>query len=353
MADLSDLLTEVSADAPCGENLEYDNARIALDSNIQGTPENQFSGEKALPPNWRDIQRDSQALLRKSKDLQVMLYLIRALIPTEGIKGFRDGLSLLTQSLNLFWEHLHPQLDPDDGLDPTLRVNILEELASLELIIQSLSHAILVESKSMGQFSLRDIQYATDKLPTPEHLSKPDINTIKAAFLDADLEQVKQTYQAITESITFAENIESFVAEKVGSTNGPNLEALKSFLKELRHNVEQLAESRLSGESDIEQPEEGQEGGEVTGVSAARDSSKGQPYIAGKISSRHDVIKALDSICLYYHEYEPSSPVPVLLERAKYLVTADFMAIVKNMLPDALGQLELLKGPDPNEDSNY
>lgn len=353
MANLSDLLTAVSAEAPCGENLEYDNARIALDTNIQGTPENQFSGEKAQPPNWREIQRDAQALLRKSKDLQVTLYLIRALIPTEGIKGFRDGLSLLTQLLNLFWDQLHPQLDPDDGLDPTLRVNILEELASPELIIKPLSHAMLVESKSIGQFCLRDIQYATDKLPTPEHLSKPDINTIKAAFLGADLEDVKQTYHAINESLKLSENIESFVAEKVGSTNGPNLDTLKSFLKELRHHVEQLAESRLSGEGDIEQPEQGQASGETPEVSAARDSSKGQPYIAGKISSRHDAIKALDSICQYYREYEPSSPVPVLLERAKYLVTADFMAIVKNMLPDALGQLELLKGPDPNEDSNY
>ncbi|MGR8928991.1 MAG: type VI secretion system protein TssA [Gammaproteobacteria bacterium] len=352
MTDLSNLLTEISPGGPCGENLEYDNARIALDTNIQGTPENQFTGEKAQPPAWRDIQKEAKSLLLRSKDLQVMLYLIRALIPTDGINGFRDGINLLSASLNGYWDHLHPQLDPSDGLDPTLRVNILEELNSLEFVIQPLSRAVLVDSKSIGQFALRDIQYATDKLPTPESATKPDLNTIKAAFQEADLEQVKQTYQAITESIALAETIESFVAEKVGVTNGPNLDNLRSLLKELRHYVQEMAESRLSEDSETESLDEQDSSGINPSSAGTQLPAKGQSFVAGKISSRHDVIKALDSVCLYYREFEPSSPVPVLLERAKYLATADFMAIVKNMLPDALGQLEILKGPDPNEDQN-
>ncbi|MGR8932625.1 MAG: type VI secretion system protein TssA [Gammaproteobacteria bacterium] len=347
MADLSDLLSEISPDAPCGENLEYDSARIALDTNIQGTPENQFTGENAQPPNWRDIQKDSIALLHRTKDLQVILYLIRALIPTEGIKGFRDGLSLLEQSLSLFWEQIHPQLDPDDDLDPTLRVNILEELVNSEYILQPLSHAMLVVSKSVGCFSLRDIQYASDKLPTPEHLNRPEINTIKAAFLDVAPEEISETYQAITEAITATAGIETFVGGQVGSTNGPNLEALQSLLKELRFNVEEFAESKLSGGGEDEQA------GEAAEDSTSARPAKGQAFAGGKITSRHEVIKALEAICTYYKEYEPSSPVPVLLERAKYLVTADFLSIVKNMMPDALGQLELIKGPDPDASSDY
>ncbi len=69
----------------------------------------------------------------------------------------------------------------------------------------------------------------------------------------------------------------------------------------------------------------------------------------GAIANRQDVLKTLDAICKYYAEYEPSSPVPVLLQRAKFLVTADFAAIVQNLLPDALSQLEVFKGPDPNQ----
>jgi type VI secretion system protein ImpA len=42
--------------------------------------------------------------------------------------------------------------------------------------------------------------------------------------------------------------------------------------------------------------------------------------------------------------------VPILLQRAKKLVTADFMQIVQNLLPDGLSQLEQIKGPDPDAD---
>lgn len=349
MADLSELLIEISADAPAGENLEYDGSRIALDTNIQGTPENQFTGEAAQPPNWRDILKESQALLRKSKDLQVLLYLIRSLIPLEGIKGFRDGLSLLDQLLNLYWDSLHPQLDPDDNLDPTFRVNILEELVNPELILQPLSLEMIVESKTVGRFSLRDIHYAIDKLPTPEAITKPEINTIRAAFLDVDENALNEMHQAIIDSLNLTDSIESFVGYQVGSSNGPNLESLKSLLKDLRYQFEQLAGSRLAGEVDLDSSE----GDMAAGDGFTGQTGNSQAYVPGKITSRHEVIKALDSICKYYSEYEPSSPVPMLLERAKYLATADFMTVIKNMLPDALAQLEIIKGPDPNASSDY
>lgn len=348
MVDLSELLAEISPDSPCGENLEYDNARIALDASIQGTPENQFTGEKAQPPVWREVQKEALALLRKSKDLQVMLYLIRALIALEGISGFRDGVKLLEDLLAMYWDDLHPQLDPDDGLDPTLRINILEELASHELVLQPLSMAMLVESKSVGRYCLRDIHYATDKIPSPESNNKPEINTIKAAFLDVDQNDLICSYQAITQTIQSIANLESLVVDKVGGTNAANLDALKALLKEIRHHFDQLAGDRLKA------PETAEVDAQVVeddSDSAQQMSPTGKGFVAGKITSRRDVINALDSVCKYYRDYEPSSPVPIFIERAKYLVTADFMEVVRNMLPDAVNQLELIKGPEQNDGS--
>ncbi|MNN97050.1 hypothetical protein D3C81_2161350 [compost metagenome] len=57
------------------------------------------------------------------------------------------------------------------------------------------------------------------------------------------------------------------------------------------------------------------------------------------------MLKTLDRILAYYARHEPSSPVPVLLTRAKTLVTADFAAIVRNLIPDGLSQFENLRGP--------
>ncbi|WKJ90873.1 type VI secretion system protein TssA [Methylomonas montana] len=343
MADLSGLLDEISADSPCGENLEYDSARVALDTNIQGTPENQFTGEKAQPPNWRDIEKQAISLLQKSKDLQVVLYLIRAEANLGGIVGFRDGVDLLEHSLVNYWDSIHPRLDPDDGLDPTLRVNILEELNSFELVLRPLSLAMLVESKSLGRFCLRDIQYATDKVDVPAGVIKPEISVVRAAFLDVDAETLNASYRAIVDSIDSIQRIDDLINQKVGIGQGADLSQTKSLLKEIRAVVEQFAGERLAGEAAPAELEPDGEEASGSGVSAAA-----RPQLAGAIQSRHEVLKALDMLCKYYAEYEPSSPVPILLRRAKYLATADFMDIIQNLVPDAISQIDAIKGPDLN-----
>ena len=70
------------------------------------------------------------------------------------------------------------------------------------------------------------------------------------------------------------------------------------------------------------------------------------PRPTGDIATRDDVLRSLDKILAYYTRHEPSSPLPVLLNRAKNLVHADFAAIVRNLIPDGMSQFENLRGPD-------
>jgi len=70
------------------------------------------------------------------------------------------------------------------------------------------------------------------------------------------------------------------------------------------------------------------------------------PAALRAINSRGDVIRAIDLICAYYAQHEPSSPVPILLERAKRLVAKDFMDILRDLAPDGVAQLEMIRGPE-------
>ena len=63
--NISDLVNEISEESPCGSDLEYDSGRLALNDEIQGTPEDQFSGQKFEPPNWREIQKQAISLREK------------------------------------------------------------------------------------------------------------------------------------------------------------------------------------------------------------------------------------------------------------------------------------------------
>jgi type VI secretion system protein ImpA len=78
----------------------------------------------------------------------------------------------------------------------------------------------------------------------------------------------------------------------------------------------------------------GSNGGATT--SEAADAQAGTVAI-GNIKSRQDAIRALDAVAEYFRRNEPSSPIPLIVDRAKRLVAKDFLEVLADIAPDALG----------------
>lgn len=72
--------------------------------------------------------------------------------------------------------------------------------------------------------------------------------------------------------------------------------------------------------------------------------------LSGQITSNQDIHKALDMIIVYYEQNEPSSPVPLLLKRAKRLVGRTFVDIIRNISPDAMPQVQMVSGEEEPAD---
>ena len=67
----------------------------------------------------------------------------------------------------------------------------------------------------------------------------------------------------------------------------------------------------------------------------------------GAIKSPNDVLRAMDLINEYYARNEPSSPVPLFVNRAKRLVSADFMTIMNDMATTGMEEVRAISGlPD-------
>jgi type VI secretion system protein ImpA len=56
------------------------------------------------------------------------------------------------------------------------------------------------------------------------------------------------------------------------------------------------------------------------------------------------VIRLIDKICDYYRDNEPSSPVPLLLKRARRVVTMDFLELLRELVPSGLQEAEMIGG---------
>jgi type VI secretion system protein ImpA len=77
------------------------------------------------------------------------------------------------------------------------------------------------------------------------------------------------------------------------------------------------------------------------GAAAAAPPPRG---LSGDILTREDVVKALDKICEYYARHEPASPVPLMAQRCKKLVTMSFFEILNEVAPDSVKQAQLVVG---------
>lgn len=341
--NLEALLQPVSADRPCGEDCEYDPTFQAMEQAAEGQPERRMgnSVEPAVEPDWKTVKAQALDLLGRTKDLRVGVYLSRALLHTDGWPGWADGLTWLAEALHTYWESIYPQIDPDDN-DSTFRVNSFIPLVHQDLAIAELRNVPLVSSRAVGRFSLRDIDIASGKITVSVGAKNelPQMNAVNAAFSDVDIEQLQTTAEALNRSLAAVVRINDQLTEQLGASEAPDLSALIDELRDASGTINARLSER--GVTVVDSPSE-DPAGEPQPV-AAVDGAPAVP-ISGSVNSRQDVAQMLDKICEYYGRHEPSSPVPLLLIRAKKLVFKDFLDILKDVAPDAVAQVEALRGP--------
>lgn len=236
--NVSEYLEPLSTEAPCGDNLEYDPAFMALEIEVKGIPEQQI-GDVVIPgepPKWEQVEKNTLALLHRTRDLRLLVILAQAAVHTSGLSGLNQCLTLITSFLEQQWEKIHPQLDPDEDNDLTQRINILIGLCDFDKMIQPINKIPLVESRVFGQFSLRDVHIATGKLTVVEEEGGlPQLAEIEAAFKEIDLADLQSKTDIVADCVTQIDRIEAVIATQIGDANTPSFSPLRDVLQKIYH----------------------------------------------------------------------------------------------------------------------
>src|SRR5262245_20329260 len=336
MISADQLLTPVSAEKPCGDDISYDPQFIELETLMRGKPETQFSA--AEEPNWKALRERCLELWKKSKDLRVATALAVAELKMDGFAGFRESLALINGLIEKNWNELYPLLDPADGNDPTQRVNIIASLAAPAAtfgdpmkMIERLREAPLANSPRMGRFGLADILRSEAGKPGPDNKPPPSASQLQAAFQDTSAEELQKLGQTITDCVAFAGKLDELLTNAVGSGKAADLGLLKDSLSDIRKHLGTYLGEPAPGEAAAE------------GAPAAAGGATAKA-ITGDIQTRQDVIRMFDKICAYYARSEPSSPVPFLVKRARRLAEKNFLEIIDDLNPEAIEQINKITG---------
>ena len=337
--DLETLLAPVNPDDPCGADLEYDPGFAEMERLTQGKPEQQI-GTTIVPaegPDWKVVQKMATELLGKSKDLRVAGHLTKALLSNSGWSGFATGLGLLRGLVERYWDGVHPKLDPGDDNDPTMRLNVFASFAD-SAVLSVVRATPLVSSRAVGRFSLKDLEVAAGDVPAPagDGAAAATMATIEGAVMECELAGLESTVTALRACLDAVAGLETAVSAKVDASAAVSFGKLPVLLRK--------AESFLGNR--LAQRTAGGEAGQGNGAGAMPGADGGAPVrsFGGAINSREDVVRALDAICSYYAKNEPSSPIPMFMERSKKLVMMSFVDIVRELVPDALQRVDMLRG---------
>jgi type VI secretion system protein ImpA len=351
---LEPLLNPISDDEPSGPDLEYDPAAIELEQSTRGKPEQQFGDTivAAEEPDWKSARQIAIGLLSRAKDIRFVVHYGNASLFMNELEGFKDATSLILSYITDFWSTVHPQLDPDDDNDPTARVNAIASMRDPAVTLRLLRSFPVVSLQGLGRFSFNDIQIAKGEVAVPEGTEAVPMSTIEGAFQDCDVDQLGVTQQLFSTIRDNLKAIESKLTETVGVQNTVSLEPITSVVSDICDCLSAYVQRRGGTEPD-ESVEEQSDSPVSDGPVSDGPESPGAAAssVDGEIRGREDVIRSIDRICSYYERYEPSSPLPLLLLRAKRLATKSFLEIIRDLAPDGLNQANAMGGTDDSSDA--
>ncbi|HEY0488839.1 MAG TPA: type VI secretion system protein TssA [Telluria sp.] len=258
MLDIEQLLTPVSEQEPCGEDIAFSaevdaiaKARQADDPSIE-----QGAWVTSLKEaDWKFVaSRCAQLIEKRSKDLRLAVWLAEASAKTASFRGLGDSLQLVSALCERFWEHLHPM--PDDGGHEQRIGNLCWIAGRLPQLMQ--------------------------ELPVNEADGALAADTAYCAGAIAQLERV--------------------VDEKLGA-DGPGFSAARSALEGIIH-----SNALSTGDS-----------GAATGTTApaaTQPMANTSQHAHGPIQTRSQAIAQLRLVADYFRRTEPHSPVAYLADKA-------------------------------------
>ena len=387
LLDFELLLSPISAERPSGEDLwwgivheEIKSARKQGNRKfLKDGAEDETHETKDAPPNWSAIvDQATNALVTRSKDLMIGAWLTEALISLHGFAGCRDGLKLINELLERYWDSVYPQV-PDDGdlgkrLGPLIFCTTADSGGKFPILLResplipSSGDAVFNWNYWESSFRLKpkgdkesDDAFAARKQRSEEQV-KAYQEAMRASSRDSIQNLLEDLQATMSEVSRFNDILEQrFDRLPPGVINdaglfdkktGLRLARLSPGVSDLRKALEDcidIAERALKekGGADSVTDETGDCVSQTTGASA----SWGGSLASGSIRSRQDALNRLEEIAKYLRQVEPHSPVSYLVQRAVNWGRMPFEDLLQELLKDTtvraqVGELLGIKSPE-------
>lgn len=276
--------------------------------------------------DWVLVSRlAGDALATKSKDLQIAAWLAEAQLRRQGFPGLRDGLEVIRNLIEQYWDDLYPELEDGDAelraaplewigikLDAAVRQVALNRTGH-DFFQYKISRAVGYEGDAEDQEKEARAKAIEEGKLTAEEFDEGFDSTPKAWYktLVADLESALEALRALDE----------VTSERFGDV-APSYRRLQEALEEVRHTANQLLKRKLELDPDpppeveveLTMAQEGATAGAIPHGEAPGRAGAGATLSAEPLS-REDAAARVVSAARWLRREDARSPAPYLLFR--------------------------------------
>jgi type VI secretion system protein ImpA len=275
--DLVSILTPIEGENPAGEDMRYVLYDAISDSRREDDGYDRGDWQRDIKSaDWANvISLCSDALVNRTKDLQIAAWLTEALTITDGFEGLLAGLQIIRGFLENFWETVYPEIE-DDDLD--FRIGRLEFLNNaLWLRVKQVpitdpsaragySYLQWEESRRVGYEGDAAKAEARAEMIEDGKIPPEDFNAALAASSRAFYENLAADVAKCAEEFATLEQISD---EKFGN-DAPRLAELRQALEDCNQQVAKILKEKRELEPDgHQQPAETETESDAGDVSAA------------------------------------------------------------------------------------
>src|SRR6516225_6441427 len=248
MVAIEDLLKPFDGPNPCGVYLRYepvyDKIREARRQDDGGAV---IDGVPKTADHKTALDLASEAIAKKSKDLQLAAWLTDSLLCREGFAGLNRGLVLTREMMEAYWDNLYPEIE--DG-DVSLRAAPLDWLGSDPLLAKGSCPVLSVRFVPITASGLSWLHYQEK---SKKDAPKEKADEFESAFQGSPKSFLKQQAADLAASLESLDQWSSLSDQRFGK-DGPSFYNLKRALEEVENTVGILLKRKLELDPDPFEP---------------------------------------------------------------------------------------------------
>jgi type VI secretion system protein ImpA len=361
---LAAFLSPVDPGSPSGAEIRNDPRFHALERLLQPASRSARGQPGGAQTVWQEIMDVATALAGSGRDLRLLVIVARAMYNVEGLAGMVEGFDLLANTLDEYWDDVHPQLrDRSDPREAALgRINALKQLENDDngLLGDLKLNAMLtprgigpilgadLASASLSEFNV--LREAASGLGSAERASiaaahAECVNRVRAATGALAAEEPERLAAMRSDLEAAAKSLAALSGKLSGKLQLENGSGIGFF--ELERLLSRM-QAALDGVAspDPEEPEAVGVSGDAgpSGTTKAETEAPRPTGAPAGINSRRDVERSLDQIIAFYERTEPSSPIPHLARRMRRMVPMDFVELMAEIAPSGMKEFKSVAG---------